>query len=441
MEAKDLYEIYKKHPVVTTDSRDCPEGSIFIALKGASFDGNKFAAMALEKGCSYAVVDEKEYAVDGDSRYILVDDTLVAFKELAREHRRQFNIPVIGITGTNGKTTTKELISAVLAEKYNVMHTEGNFNNDVGVPKTLLRLRPEHEIAVVEMGASHPGDIKKLIEYVEPTCGMITNVGRAHLQGFGSFDGVKRTKGELYDFIKATGGLIFLNESNADLVEMASEREMPRIETYGRDGEGSVTGSVTKCDPLLNFTWHISSDADDAAAEPQGTELHTKLVGAYNIDNALAAITIGLHFGVTAEQCSHAIENYTPSNDRSELTVTEHNHLIVDAYNANPSSMAAALDNFRLMDVPAKMAILGDMRELGEYSDEEHQKVVDKLKEYNINNVWLVGPEFAKTRTDFRKFDTVDEVKAEISRQQPQGHYILIKGSNGIKLFELPKLL
>jgi UDP-N-acetylmuramoyl-tripeptide--D-alanyl-D-alanine ligase len=441
MEAKDLYEIYKKHPVVTTDSRDCPEGSIFIALKGASFDGNKFAAMALEKGCSYAVVDEKEYAVDGDSRYILVDDTLVAFKELAREHRRQFNIPVIGITGTNGKTTTKELISAVLAEKYNVMHTEGNFNNDVGVPKTLLRLRPEHEIAVVEMGASHPGDIKKLIEYVEPTCGMITNVGRAHLQGFGSFDGVKRTKGELYDFIKATGGLIFLNESNADLVEMASEREMPRIETYGRDGEGSVTGSVTKCDPFLNFTWHISSDADDAAAEPQGTELHTKLVGAYNIDNALAAITIGLHFGVTAEQCSHAIENYTPSNDRSELTVTEHNHLIVDAYNANPSSMAAALDNFRLMDAPAKMAILGDMRELGEYSDEEHKKVVDKLKEYNINNVWLVGPEFAKTRTDFRKFDTVDEVKAEISRQQPQGHYILIKGSNGIKLFELPKLL
>lgn len=441
MEAKDLYEIYKKHPVVTTDSRDCPEGSIFIALKGASFDGNKFAAMALEKGCSYAVVDEKEYAVDGDSRYILVDDTLVAFKELAREHRRQFNIPVIGITGTNGKTTTKELISAVLAEKYNVMHTEGNFNNDVGVPKTLLRLRPEHEIAVVEMGASHPGDIKKLIEYVEPTCGMITNVGRAHLQGFGSFDGVKRTKGELYDFIKATGGLIFLNESNADLVEMATQREMPRIETYGRDGEGSVTGSVTKCDPFLNFTWHISSDADEAAAEPQGAELHTKLVGAYNIDNALAAITIGLHFGVTPEQCSHAIENYTPSNDRSELTVTEHNHLIVDAYNANPSSMAAAIDNFRLMDVPAKMAILGDMRELGEYSDEEHQKVVDKLKEYNINNVWLVGPEFSKTRTDFRKFNTVDEVKAEISRQQPQGHYILIKGSNGIKLFELPKLL
>lgn len=449
MEAKELYELYKKHPVVTTDSRDCPEGSIFIALKGASFDGNKFAKMALEKGCSYAVIDEKEYAEEGDDRYIVVGDTLTAFKELAREHRRQFSIPVIGITGTNGKTTTKELISAVLAEKYNVMHTEGNFNNDVGVPKTLLRLRPEHEIAVVEMGASHPGDIKKLIEYAEPTCGMITNVGRAHLQGFGSFEGVKKTKGELYDFIKAHDGLIFLNESNPDLVEMARQREMPRIETYGRDGDGNITGSVTKCDPFLNFTWEIQSSklniqgSDDQDGEYQAKkyEVKSKVVGSYNIDNMLAAITIGLHFGVSPGQINHALENYTPSNDRSELTVTEHNHLVVDAYNANPSSMAAALENFRLMDVPNKMAILGDMRELGKYSDDEHQKVVDTLKEYNINNVWLVGPEFSKTKTDFRKFANVDEVKAEIARQQPQGHYILIKGSNGIRLFELPQLL
>lgn len=449
MEANELYELYKKHPVVTTDSRDCPEGSIFIALKGASFDGNKFAKMALEKGCSYAVIDEKEYAEEGDDRYIVVGDTLTAFKELAREHRRQFSIPVIGITGTNGKTTTKELISAVLAEKYNVMHTEGNFNNDVGVPKTLLRLRPEHEIAVVEMGASHPGDIKKLIEYAEPTCGMITNVGRAHLQGFGSFEGVKKTKGELYDFIKAHDGLIFLNESNPDLVDMARQREMPRIETYSRDGDGNITGSVTKCDPFLNFTWEIQSSklniqgSDDQDGEYQAKkyEVKSKVVGSYNIDNMLAAITIGLHFGVSPEQINHALENYTPSNDRSELTVTEHNHLVVDAYNANPSSMAAALENFRLMDVPNKMAILGDMRELGKYSDDEHQKVVDTLKEYNINNVWLVGPEFSKTKTDFRKFANVDEVKAEIARQQPQGHYILIKGSNGIRLFELPQLL
>lgn len=438
MDAKELYNIYKQHPVVTTDSRDCPKGSIFIALKGASFDGNKFAKMALEKGCSYAVVDEKEYADANDDRYILVDDALVAFKELAREHRRQFNIPVIGITGTNGKTTTKELITAVLSEKFNVMHTQANYNNDVGVPKTLLQLNSEHEIAVVEMGASHPGDIKKLIEYVEPTCGMITNVGRAHLQGFGSFEGVKKTKGELYDFIKAHEGLIFLNESNADLTEMASERQMERIVTYGRDGEGSVTGSVTECNPFLSFSWNTGNI--DALAKGSGT-CHTKLIGAYNIDNCLAAITIGLYFGVPAEKINHALENYTPSNDRSEMTVTEHNHLIVDAYNANPSSMAAALDNFRLMDVPNKMAIIGDMRELGKYSDEEHQKVVDTLKGYGITNVWLVGPEFAKTKTDFRKFNDVNEVKAEIERNRPTDCYILIKGSNGTRLFELPALL
>lgn len=194
MDISELYQIYQKHPVITTDSRDCPEGSIFLALKGASFDGNKFAAMALEKGCAYAIVDEKEYAQEGNERFILVEDCLTTFKELAREHRRHYNIPVVGITGTNGKTTTKELVSAVLGEKYNVMFTQGNFNNDVGVPKTLFRLAPEHEIAVVEMGASHPGDIKKLVEYVEPTCGMITNVGRAHLQGFGSFEGVKRPR-------------------------------------------------------------------------------------------------------------------------------------------------------------------------------------------------------------------------------------------------------
>ena len=215
MDIKALYELYKSHPVVTTDSRDCPLGSIFIALKGASFDGNKFAAAALEKGCSYAVIDEPEYYKADEPRMILVSDCLTTFKELAREHRRQFNIPVIGITGTNGKTTTKELLSAVLAEKYNVMHTEGNFNNDIGVPKTLLRLRPEHQIAVIEMGASHPGDIKKLVEYAEPTCGLITNVGRAHLQGFGSFEGVRRTKGELYDFLKTHEGLTFLNTSNS----------------------------------------------------------------------------------------------------------------------------------------------------------------------------------------------------------------------------------
>ena len=226
MDISELYQIYQAHPVITTDSRDCPEGSIFLALKGASFDGNKFADMALEKGCAYVIVDEKEYAKEGDERYILVEDCLTTFKELAREHRRHFDIPVVGITGTNGKTTTKELVSAVLGEKFNVMFTQGNFNNDVGVPKTLFRLSSENEIAVVEMGASHPGDIRKLVEYVEPTCGMITNVGRAHLQGFGSFEGVKKTKGELYDYLAANDALVFINADNEHLMQMAEQRNI-----------------------------------------------------------------------------------------------------------------------------------------------------------------------------------------------------------------------
>lgn len=433
MDSKELYKLYEQHPVITTDSRNCPKGSIFIALKGASFDGNKFAKAALEKGCSYAIVDEKEYAEAGNEHIIFVDDALVAYKEIAREHRRTFQIPVIGITGTNGKTTSKELISAVLAEKYNVLHTEGNFNNDVGVPKTLLCLRPEHEIAVIEMGASHKGDIKKLVEYVEPTCGLITNVGRAHLQGFGSFEGVKQTKGELYDYLKAHNCLLFLNESNTDLTEMAEQRNFERIVSYGQDETANIQGEIVDCAPFLRFRWH--------EARGEWKEVLTHLVGAYNLDNMLAAIAIGLHFGVSTQQICHALENYVPSNNRSQLTETQNNKLIVDAYNANPSSMAAAIENFRLMAVKNKMAILGDMRELGDVTAEEHQKIVDLLLAAGITNVWLVGDEFGKTKTTFQKFKDVEEVKAELAHNMPKNHYILIKGSNGTKLYELPKLL
>lgn len=438
MNIKELYDLYLQHPCITTDSRNCPKDSIFLALKGASFDGNKFAKAALEKGCAYAIIDEPAYAEADNDRLILVDDCLKAFKEIAREHRRSFQIPVIGITGTNGKTTTKELVSAVLAERYRVMHTEGNFNNDVGVPKTLLRLDATHEIAVVEMGASHPGDIEKLVTYVEPTCGMITNVGRAHLLGFGSFEGVKRTKGELYDYLKAHDGLLFLNESNADLVEMARQREMNRIMTYGQSDDANVQGEVSECAPFLRFTWRNMATTESKA---RTYDVQTHLIGAYNIDNMLAAITIGLHFGVTPEQINHALSHYIPANNRSQLEVTAKNKLIVDAYNANPSSMAAAVENFKLMNVEHKMAILGDMRELGEVSALEHQKLVDKLAEDGFKEVWLVGEEFGKTQTAFRKFKNVDEVKAEIAAHCPENYYILIKGSNGIKLFELPELL
>lgn len=435
MNAKELYQLYLQHPQVTTDSRDCPKDSIFIALKGASFDGNKFAKSALEKGCSYAIVDEKEYAEEGDDRFILVDDCLTAYKELAREHRRQFSIPVVGITGTNGKTTTKELVSAVLAEKYRVMHTEANYNNDVGVPKTLLRLTADDEIAVVEMGASHPGDIKKLVDYVEPTCGLITNVGRAHLQGFGSFEGVMKTKGELYDFLRVHGGLVFLNTSNEHLVDMAQQRELERIVSYGTDGDAQVQGEVGVCEPFLTFSWHVDG-------QPNVYEVHTHLVGTYNMDNMLAAIAVGLHFDVAPKQICHALESYQPSNNRSQLEQTECNWLIVDAYNANPTSMAAALDNFRRITVKQpKMVILGDMRELGSVSQEEHQKVVDTLGKDNFSKVWLVGEEFGKTDCDFRKFKDVEEVKAAIAKEQPKDYYILVKGSNGIKLFQLSELL
>lgn len=439
MELSELYKLYQQHPLITTDSRDCPEGSIFFALKGESFDGNRFAKAALEKGCAYAVIDEREFAEEGNRRLILVDNVLTTFKELAREHRRRFDIPVIGITGTNGKTTTKELIAAVLGEKYNVMYTRGNFNNDVGVPKTLFSLRPEHEIAVVEMGASHPGDIKALVDYVEPTCGLITNVGRAHLQGFGSFEGVKRTKGELYDFLESHNGLLFLNESNPDLMEMAAQRNFGRIISYGRDEGGNVEGEVIDCSPFLNFRWrqHLHSGQMPANAY----EVETHLIGAYNLDNMLAAIAVGLHFGVSPAQINHALGHYIPSNNRSQLETTEHNRLIVDAYNANPSSMAAAIDNFKLMKAERKMAILGDMLELGAVSDEEHQKTVDALATAGIKEVWLVGEEFGKTHTAFRKFKNVDEVKAAIAAHRPENYYILIKGSNGIHLSLLPELL
>ena len=440
MDIKELYKLYQQHPCITTDSRNCPEGSIFLALRGESFDGNKYALQALEKGCSYAIVDED---IDEPSSHLLkVDDCLQTFKDLAREHRRQFNIPVVGITGTNGKTTTKELIRAVLSECYNVMATEGNFNNDVGVPKTLFRLTDEHDIAVVEMGASHPGDIKTLVETAEPNCGLITNVGRAHLQGFGSFEGVCKTKGELYDFLVSHDCPIFINRDNEHLMQMIQERgQQPDLYFYGQSDNQDILirGEVVSCAPFLKFRWR-EQDAE-AGFTSEWMEVQTHLIGAYNLDNMLAAITVGYVNNIPFEQINHALENYVPTNNRSQLTETEKNHLIVDAYNANPTSMKAALDNFRLMEVSPKMAILGKMGELGDVSDEEHQKIVKLLEEARFDEVWLVGEEFQKANSSFRTFANVDEVKAAIAQEQPQGRYILIKGSNSTHLYELPALL
>ncbi len=435
---KELYKLYEQYPVITTDSRDCPKDSIFLALKGASFNGNLFAKAALEKGCAYAIVDEEQEG-EQDERIIKVDNCLQTFKDLAREHRRMFNIPVIGITGTNGKTTTKELIRAVLAECYNVLATEGNFNNDVGVPKTLFRLNEEHDIAVVEMGASHPGDIKTLVETAEPNCGLITNVGRAHLQGFGSFEGVCKTKGEMYDYLRAHGCPVFVNRDNEHLMKMTDG--LADIYYYGQSDAKDILirGEVISCAPFLKFRWR-EQDAE-IGYKSEWMEVQTKLIGAYNLDNMLAAITIGYVNNVPFENINHALENYTPTNNRSQMTETATNHLIVDAYNANPTSMAAAIDNFKRMEVTPKMAILGMMGELGAVSGEEHQKVVAMLKDASFDKVWLVGSEFEKTDSGFRTFHDVEEVKTAIAQEQPQHYYILIKGSNSTKLFQLPPLL
>lgn len=433
MEIAELYKIFEKHPVVTTDSRDCPEGSIFFALKGASFNGNVFAAKALEMGCSYAVVDEAEYAPSGDERFILTDNCLKTLQMLANYHRRHLGTKIIGVTGTNGKTTTKELVATVLGKKYRVLYTQGNFNNDIGVPKTLLRLRPEHEIAVVEMGASHPGDIKTLVDIVEPNYGIITNVGRAHLQGFGSFEGVIKTKGELYDFIRENGGLVFIHNEDKYLQGISDGLKLVKYGTSEGNSDLSVCGEVVKCAPFLNFRWNYR--------QGEWHEVQTHLIGSYNLYNMLAAACIGLFFGVEEKDVGDALREYIPTNNRSQLEVTEYNKLIVDTYNANPTSMKAALENFRDMDVSPKMVILGDMRELGDVSREEHQTVVDFLKKNEFENVWLVGEEFGNTECTYRKFANVEQVKEEILSNRPHGYYILIKGSNGVKLFQLPEML
>ena len=448
MDIKELYRLYQQHPCITTDSRDCPEGSIFLALKGETFDGNKFAIAALEKGCAYAIVDNAQCTHNAQykERLILVDDCLQTFKALAREHRRQFDIPVIGITGTNGKTTTKELVAAVLQQKFNVLFTQGNFNNDVGVPKTLFRLNGNHEIAVIEMGASHPGDIKTLAETAEPTCGLITNVGKAHLQGFGSFEGVIKTKCELYDFLRTRqDSLIFINADNDYLMDQIGDEEDIWLTPYSTDPEKQYTcisGEIISCAPFLKFRWREPlMTLEEEGRSTKWHKVQTHLIGSYNIDNLLAAIAVGINFGVERKKICEALENYTPSNNRSQMTVTEKNHLIIDAYNANPTSMQAALDNFRRMEVPRKMAIIGQMGELGTESEAEHRHLVSDLKASGFEEVWLVGDNFADIPCPFHKFHDVEEVKAAIREQQPTDRYILIKGSNSVKLFQLPELL
>lgn len=456
MTITELYEIFCAHPIITTDTRNCPAGSIFFALKGERFNGNLFAEKALQAGCAYAVVDENiNYNENEDGRLILVDDVLQTLQELAHEHRKHFGGPVIQITGTNGKTTTKELVAAVLAEHWHVHYTQGNFNNHIGVPKTLLGIpsscspspavdgggkqagtpqEAKAPIAVIETGANHPGEIALLTRIVDPDCGLITNVGRAHLEGFGSFEGVIRTKTELYDYLRQKpGAFIFLHADNAHLAPRAEG--IPAI-TYGHTGHGyEVEGEVVECNPYVKIRWHVAGQ--------EWHEVQTQLIGAYNLDNMLAAATVGLRYGVSTEQIDHALATYVPHLGRSELKRTASNTLIVDAYNANATSMAAALENFRQIPADKKIAILGEMRELGAASRDAHKEVLDQALGIGLNDLWLVGREFAAVAegTQTRCFASVEEVKAALQAEPISGALILIKGSNGTHLYELPEKL
>ncbi|MBQ7388345.1 MAG: UDP-N-acetylmuramoyl-tripeptide--D-alanyl-D-alanine ligase [Paludibacteraceae bacterium] len=421
MNITELYRLFLAHPNITTDSRNCPEHAIFFALKGENFDGNGFAEKAIENGASYAVIDNPRY--QKDKRFLLVANALETLRELAAYHRRQLHIPVVGITGTNGKTTTKELTAAVLSKKYRTLYTQGNLNNHIGVPLTLLRIKPTHEMVIIEMGANHPGEIKDSVTIVRPTHGIITNVGKAHIEGFGSFDNIVKTKAELYDFLRENGGEIFINKNNDHLNKVAAGLKQ---HTYAAGNtSANVCGEIGECNPFISVKWQLNNVS---------YETRTNLIGSYNLENILAAICIGNHFGVAPEAIGEAIGEYIPQNNRSLLTQTEHNRLIVDTYNANPTSMEAALTNFdQMKNFPNKVVLLGDMLELGAESRCEHVRMVKLIEQFHFK-AFLVGKEFAAATSKYPVFASIDDF-IEWQKQHPiTGCSILIKGSHGIHL-------
>ena len=413
----------KESLLVSTDTRNLPAGCVFFALHGERFDGNKFALQALEQGASLAVIDDPEVialspnsliASSPDPRLLLVEDTLLALQDLARAWRRELGLPIIGITGTNGKTTTKELLAAVLSTKYNLHYTQGNLNNQIGVPLTLLQITRAHELAIVEMGASHPGDIKELVEIAEPNYGLITNVGRAHLEGFGSFEGVQRTKQELYDYLLKHYGAIFRNADNPYLLRMHQNA----IDTNYR--------YKVKAEQLYkNFVYTTGT-------LPSGTHL----VGEYNAENVSAAICVGACFDVSREEALEAIRQYVPTNNRSQAMKTPNNHLIVDAYNANPTSMQAAINAFK-----GDTYILGAMRELGEYSHLEHQNIVNMLAERKAETVFLVGEEYLQTTSPYPVYENVELLHEYLAANPLKGKNILLKGSRSTRMENLLDVL
>ena len=456
-----IIDIYKKYKEcggrVTTDTRTLKGGEMFFALKGENFDGNEYALKALEAGAAYAVVNaSSEVAKSDDPRLIKVEDTLKTLQELARWHRSMIFVdgrplPVLALTGTNGKTTTKELIREVLSVKYRVAATEGNLNNSIGVPLTLLKMAPDTQIAVVEMGASHPGDIKELVDIALPNFGLVTNVGKAHLLGFGSFEGVMATKGELYDYLRRTSDKVFINVDNPYLCRMASERNLQSdperpyslLLPYGLDYQGASVLPADAEHPYLRIALSASmssSNSGMSSVDETSIVVNTNLVGAYNADNVMAALAVGAHFGVSIEDAVKAIETYVPSNNRSQLTKTEKNTLIVDAYNANPSSMTVALNNLAAVVADKKVALLGDMLELGSDSSTLHSEIAQLAFDSGVSLVCFVGAEFGKVweglldKCGSQWFATSDELAQWLSENPVEGASVLIKGSRGTRM-------
>ena len=427
MTIEQLYQLYLEHPIVQTDTRKLSQGSIYVALKGPSFNGNKFAKDALEKGAAYAVIDEKEYAAD--DRMIVVEDALQTLQDLAKHHRLQFNklpdgrqVPFIGITGSNGKTTTKELIHAVLSTTYKTYTTQGNLNNHIGIPLTILSIRYDAEMAVIEMGANHQREIENYCKYVLPTHGIITNCGKAHLEGFGGVEGVQKAKGELFDFLRANHGTAFIMNDYDYLRRMSNG--IATVITYGTS-EADVVGKLSTSEPFLSLLIEKGADID---------VLKSHLVGDYNLPNILAAVTIGKFFRVNEDNIRMAVETYQPSNSRSQLIEKDGKKIILDAYNANPSSMKVAIENFAKMSGDNKVLLLGGMAELGESSLQEHEDLIRLIDQYNWKEVILVGGDFLRTDNKFKKFATSLEAGRWFREQRFDDVYILVKGSRSMQM-------
>ncbi|MBC5992723.1 UDP-N-acetylmuramoyl-tripeptide--D-alanyl-D-alanine ligase [Pontibacter cellulosilyticus] len=421
-----LYQKYLECRHVSTDSRADQNQSMFFALNGPNFKGAKFAAMALEKGAKYAVVDDPAMAADN---VFVIEDTLQALQDLARHHRRQLSIPVIGITGSNGKTTTKELIYAVLSQKFNTLYTQGNLNNHIGVPLTLLRITPEHEMAIIEMGANHIGEIALLSSIAMPTHGMITNIGKAHLEGFGSLEGVARGKSELYLHLDAHSGTVFINTGNEHLMRMS--RRIQNKVTYPGP-EDFYHSELLEASPFVVYK------------DEEGNVVKTQLVGSYNYENMAAAACIGKYFGLPLSKANEAIANYSPVNNRSQVVHKGSNTILLDAYNANPTSMAAAVRNFGSMTAPYKMVILGDMFEMGAESAAEHKALGEVVAEQAIDRVLLCGKDMkyaADVNDDFLYFETKPELQQWLQEHPVSDSYVLVKGSRGMGLETLLDVL